>query len=89
MRKVKGPRLVDSWRASMALREEKEAGERDVVVLNVQGVLKRMSYKTIQRAFIGRTVVGQGLILENSIFKGKAEVSSMRKSRRDHQGGAS
>lgn len=35
----------------MALGEEKEAG--DVVVLNVQGVLKRMSYKTIQRAFIG------------------------------------
>lgn len=51
IRKVKWPRLEDSWRASVALGEEKEAG--DVVVLNVQGVLKRMSYKTIQRAFIG------------------------------------
>lgn len=46
-------------------------------------VLKTMSYKTFPRAFIGRIVMGQGLLLENSIFKERAEVS-LRKSRRGH-----
>ena len=68
----------------MTLKEESGAGDRIVVVLKPQRVLKTMSYMTIQRAFIGRTGVGQGLILENSRFKGKAVVSFMRKSRRDH-----
>lgn len=84
MRKDNWPRLVGSWRASMALKEESGAGDRIVVVLKPQRVLKTMSYMTIQLAFIGRTGVGQGLILENSGFKGKAEVSSLRKTRRDH-----
>lgn len=83
MRKDNWPRLAGSWRASMALKEESGAGDRTVVVLKPQRVLKTMSYMTIQRAFIGRTGVGQDLTLENTRFKGKAEVSSMRKSRRD------
>ena len=45
--------------------------------------LKTMSYETFPRAFIGRIVMGQGLLLENSIFKERAEVS-LRKSRRGH-----
>lgn len=84
MRKDTRPRLVGSWRASMALKEESGAEDRIVVVFKPQRVLKAMSYVTIQRTFIGRTGVDQGLILGNSGFKGKAEVSSVRKSREDH-----
>lgn len=83
MRKDTRPRLVGSWRASMAPKEESGAEDRIVVVFKPQRVLKAMSYMTIQRTFIGRTV-DQGLILGNSGFKGKAEVSSVRKSREDH-----
>lgn len=48
MRKDNWPRLVGSWRASMALKEESGAGDRIVVVLKPQRVLKTMSYMTIQ-----------------------------------------
>lgn len=43
MRKDKWPRRVGSWRATVTLGEESGAGDRNMVVLEIQGVLKTMS----------------------------------------------
>lgn len=44
MRKDNWPGLLGKWRASVTLKEEIRAEERDLVAINIQGILKTMSY---------------------------------------------
>lgn len=86
-----GERIVLLWPEAAGgarVLSEKRLGLEIMISTYMESLIQWVT-KTIQKTFTKRIIMDQGLIFEESVFKGEVKVSSVNKSKRDHWRGTS